>query len=78
MEIKALEIVEDYIRENIFGNVHIDELFIVWSCYILGNRKLLIGWEKSNHYFEVTFNKTKNEWYLDVYEKKENKLINNN
>ena len=71
---KALEIVKNYITEYIYGSVTINDLFITWSNYTLGNRKFLVGWNKTNHYFEVTYNKNKNEWYLDVY-KKENKII---
>ena len=75
MKNKALEIVESYILTNIAGNVKPEDLFITWNCYILGNRKYLIGWGMSNHYFEVTYNKSTDEWYLDVYKKVDNKCI---
>lgn len=52
-------------------------LFIVWSCYILGNRKFLVGIKNSNNYFEVTYNKEKDEWYVDEYTKTNNRLITN-
>lgn len=54
---------------------NIKDLFIVWSCYILGNRKFLVGSLSNNHYFEVTYNKEKDEWYVDEYEKVSNRLI---
>ena len=44
-------------------------MFIVWSCYILGNRKYLIGVKDSSSYFEVTYNNNKKEWYIDEYSK---------
>lgn len=76
MDSKAKSIVVDYIRNN-FGNPNAvgAQVFMVWSCYILGNRKYLFGYTKSNHYFEVTYNKIAEEWYLDVYKKMDNILI---
>lgn len=50
-------------------------LFIVWSCYILGNRKFLVGAKNSNFYFEVTYNSAREEWYVDTYTKIDNKGI---
>lgn len=62
---KPIEIVRNYIKES--GYFPNSELFIVWSCYILGNRKYLIGMREGKYYFEVTYNNTRAEWYLDVY-----------
>ena len=47
---------------------------IVWQCYILGNRKYLITTvnDPMDYYFEVTYSTDKDEWYLDVYGKKQN------
>lgn len=77
MENKALEIVFNYCSQNIYEDTTIYDLFIVWSCYILGNRKYLIGNKFSNHYFEVTYNFTTKDWYLDVYNKVDNIVIQN-
>lgn len=46
---------------------HKDDLFIVWSCYILGNHKYLIGCKTNYRYYEVTYNSNKEEWYVDIY-----------
>lgn len=54
-----------------------EDLFIVWSCYILGNRKFLVGCQTNYYYFEVTYNNEKDEWYVDVYEKIDNSCISN-
>lgn len=54
-----------------------EDLFIVWSCFILGNRKFLVGCKTNNHYYEVTYNKVKDEWYVDEYTKKCNTCISN-
>lgn len=75
MEAQVINIIKSYIQKNISELVKEDELFVVWSCYILGNRKFLVGWSKSNHYFELTYNKAKDEWYLDVYQKVDNECI---
>lgn len=70
---KAIEIVRNYIeKRNYFPD---SELFVVQSCYILKNRKFLIGMNKGIKYFEVTYNALKNEWYLDVYNKVDNICI---
>lgn len=57
------------------GPLNKTDLFIVWSCYILGNRKFLVGAKDSNLYFEVTYNGIKEEWYVDAYTKVNNKCI---
>lgn len=70
---KPIEIVRNYIIEK--GYSPNTELFIVWSCYILRNRKYLIGMRPGNLYFEVTYNNLKNEWYLDAYNHYDNRLV---
>lgn len=58
-------------------HINKEDLFIVWSCYILGNRKFLVGAKNTNNYFEVTYNYDKNEWYVDEYTRVNNKKISN-
>lgn len=55
---------KDTISEN--------DLFIVWYCKTLQNKKVLISGTGSVGYYEVTFNGDKNEIYLDHYEKVKN------
>lgn len=77
MEQKVIKFVKDYLKER-YPDI-IDEnliIFVVWSCYILRNRKFLVGCNVNNLYFEVTYNANKEEWYLDVYKKEENIIIN--
>lgn len=78
MNDKAIDIVYDYARE------HLDKsdpeakfsVFVVWQCYILGNAKWLLSTTlPDGMYYEVTFNKEKNEFYLDAYKKFENRCI---
>lgn len=67
---------EDFIKaakKNIKAehNVLIKNLAVVWESYILGNNKAMIavigGEEKTEAYFEVTFNTAKQEMYIDEY-----------
>lgn len=49
------------------------DVYIVWQCYILANRKYLIATVDNDQlYFEVTYSEKKDEWHLDVYDKKQN------
>lgn len=78
---KVKKIVNDYIIEHLDKS---DEkptfdVFVVWQCYILGNAKwLLSSTLPDGMYYEVTYNKSKNEFYLDAYKKFENRCITNN
>ena len=70
-------LVKEYITDHWDGHTSIPdyEVFTVWSCYILGNRKYLIGTTFDKRYFEVTYNCSKEEWYIDVYKKADNYVI---
>ena len=79
MNERVIEIVRDYVI------AHLDKsgdespalnIYIVWKCYILGNAKWLISTTLPDGiYYEVTYNKAKNEFYLDAYKKFENRCI---
>lgn len=75
------KIVMDYANEHI--DVTDDKtlapggVYVVWSCFILGNQKALLSTVLSDGmYYEVTYNAAKNEIYLDAYKKWENQKIN--
>lgn len=57
--------------------LNIKNLFIVWSCYILGNRKFLVGSLNNDHYFEVTYDVESDKWYIDEYSQIKNHSIPN-
>ena len=45
----------------------------MWNAYILGNMKALLSTNiEDGMYYEVTYNKAKNEIYLDAYKRAEN------
>ena len=79
MDNTALAIVKDYIA------AHLDksdpepefEVFTVWKAKILQNWKYLISSTlPDGMYYEMTYNGDKQEWYMDVYKKFENRVIN--
>lgn len=52
------------------------DVFVVWNAYILGNIKALLSTTiPDGMYYEVTYNKEKNEIYLDAYKKFENRKV---
>lgn len=74
MEEKVFKLIYNYLNDR-YRNTDINDMFIVWSCYILGNRKYLVGIKDSSNYFEVTYNVNKKEWYIDEYNKVNNICI---
>ena len=54
----------------------IDDVYIVWLSKTLQNNKALLSTTVSDGmYYEATYNGDKQELYLDVYKKFENKCI---
>ena len=48
----------------------IDNVFVVWSCKTLQNKKALLSTtDKGSNYFEITYNGDKDEYYVDEYKK---------
>lgn len=78
MDEKACAIVMDYILSHLdHGDPTPEiEVYIVWKNYLLRNCKYMISSNlPDGMYYEVTFNGSKNEWYLDAYKKFENRVI---
>lgn len=76
-EINVTNLVKRYLSET--HNIDSDtaNCFIVWQCYILGNRKYLVGTDDTNLYFEVTYDEQNDKWYLDEYEHTSNQAYTN-
>lgn len=76
---KAKQLVRDYVEEHLDktdGHVPPYDVFVVWSCYILGNCKALISTTmRDGMYYEITYNLAKHEIYFDAYKKFENRLV---
>lgn len=56
--------------------IETDDIYIVWFAKTLQNWKALISTDKfEGHYWEVTYNGTKRETYVDRYIKQSNHAI---
>ena len=74
---KAKEIVRQYIKKHLEDPNADYTLFVVWQAAVLQNFKCLIAttlpcWT----YIELTYDGDEKRWYLDVYRKLENRVIN--
>lgn len=78
MDIRAIEIVRNYIMEHLDKSDATPEftVFTVWKVKVLQNWKYLLSSTlPDGMYYELTYNGDKCEWYLDAYKKFENKCI---
>lgn len=79
----ARSIVYDQVKARLeLTDTHItfmpDEVYIVWFAFTLGNWKALASTTlPDGRYYEVTYNKAKNEIYVDTYLKVDNVCIDN-
>lgn len=80
MDLKAISIVYDYIKEHIDKSSPLPNytVFTVWKVKALQNWKYLLSSTlPDGMYYELTYNGDKKEWYLDAYKKFENRVIPN-
>ena len=57
-------------------NFTVDDVYVVWFCYILGNFKALVSTTiPDNMYYEVTFDLHKKKVYIDAYKKFKNEAF---
>jgi hypothetical protein len=80
MQEQAKKMIVDYVNEHLdkSDNVQITEeqVYVVWFCKTLQNWKVLLSTTlPDGKYYEVTHNGDKQETYLDVYVKLDNKCI---
>lgn len=74
---KAKELVVDYFNKEVDktdnSSIKLDDVYVVWHCSLLGNHKCLISTTvPDGMYYEITYNSTKGEIYLDSYKKWKN------
>jgi len=74
---KAKELVVDYFNKEVDktdkSSIKLDDVYVVWHCSLLGNHKCLISTTvPDGMYYEITYNSTKGEIYLDAYKKWKN------
>ena len=65
----------EYLKEKDI-EITLNDIYTVWLSKVLQNNKCLISTNISDGlYYEFTFNGDKKELYMDVYSKKENRVI---
>ena len=77
---KVINLVKNYVIEHIDKTTDVPafDVFVVWYCYTLGNCKYLLSTTiPDGMYYEITYNKVKDEFYFDAYKKFENRCISN-
>ena len=77
---KCKQIVNDYVMSNldITDKINLQdfEIFVVWQVKVLQNNKALLSTTiPDGMYYEITYNRNKEEFYLDAYKKFQNKCI---
>lgn len=80
MNKKVFEIVRKYVEEHLDKSdaKPLYDVYVVWQFYIFGNAMWLLSTTlPDGMYYEVTYNKSKDEFYLDAYKKFENMSIAN-
>lgn len=71
----AVKMVRDWAVDGL-GVREGEHFYMVWFCFILGGWKALVSSTAADgRYYEVTFNKAKNEHYVDTYKKTHNHVI---
>lgn len=80
MQERAKQIVMDYVNEHLDKSdnirINLEDVYVVWFCKTLQNWKVLVSTTlPDGQYYEVTHNGDKQETYLDVYKKWDNKCI---
>jgi len=76
--VRAIALVEAYIKSRLEKTDPLPafDVYIVWFCYILGGWKALVSTTlPDGMYYEVTYNKDREETYIDAYKKFESICI---
>lgn len=75
-EVAAKNAVIKIVRKLYGEEYDISGIQMVWFAHVLGFKKaILIDMGENVRLYEVTYNRDKNELYLDAYEKEENVKI---
>lgn len=75
-EKELIKYFEEHSDKTKKAKISSEDIYIVWSCKSLQNNKALLSTSiPDGMYYEFTFNGDKNELYMDIYKKWENKCI---
>lgn len=77
---KAKQLVLEYAKSHVDPtdnvSISVDDVYVVWSCFILGNQKALLSTTLPDGlYYEITYDRNQNKIYFDAYKKWENRCI---
>ena len=75
----AKELVIRFVKEKYGEEYRIEDINMVWFAHVLGNKKAIMidSGNRDNHrIYEVTYNFSTDQMYIDIYEKKYNPAIN--
>ena len=80
---KAKGLVLEYAKEHLDPtdniSITIDDVYVVTAAFILGNQKAMLSTTLSDGmYYEITYDRNKNQIYFDAYKKWENRCIDIN
>lgn len=80
---KAKQLVLEYAKAHTDPtddlSISLEDVYVVWSSFILGNQKALLSTTLSDGmYYELTYDRNKNQIYFDAYKKWENRCIDLN
>lgn len=75
-QLKARKLVQQYHLDHVghgLESLPLGDIYVVLFSYVLGSWKALVSTtEPDGRYYEVTYNKDKNEFYVDEYKKRNN------
>jgi len=75
-EVAAKNAILKGIKEQYNEDFRIQDISVVWMAHLLNNKKgVFVDNGKNQRLYEVTYNKERDEMYLDMYEKQINKAI---
>ena len=75
IEICKNEVVK-YTSDHLDKQISSDDVYVVWLTKALQNNKALLSTTLlDGMYYELTYNGDKNELYIDVYKRFENKVL---
>lgn len=73
---KVVEYFNQHADKTDLKTISVGDVFVVWYAKVLQNHKALISTTVSDGmYYELTYNGSKDEIYLDAYKKWENVCI---
>ena len=75
-EVAAKNAIIKAIKEKYGEDFTIQEISVVWMTHLLNNKKgVFVDNGKNQRLYEVTYNRERDEMYLDMYNKQENRVI---